>query len=125
MNYQSADRHKTDATEEEVCKRRRNRFAQIVQTSDMGMIVSNIGVDPGFSALFSPNSAMHTAFMQVALKPEITRPAASNTLDRGKVAPWQEMPELPAFYSVGSLVDGVLNMGMPAAHRRPSELERT
>ena len=32
------------------------------------MVVSNIGVDPGFSALFSPNAAMHTGFVQVNLK---------------------------------------------------------
>ena len=30
------------------------------------MIVSNIGVDPGFSAIYTSNSAMHTAFVQVA-----------------------------------------------------------
>ena len=33
----------------------------------MDMTVTNIGVDPGFSALFSPNAAMHTGFTQVAL----------------------------------------------------------
>ena len=32
------------------------------------MIVSNIGVDPGFSAIYTSNSAMHTAYVQVALK---------------------------------------------------------
>ena len=31
------------------------------------MIVSNIGVDPGFSAIYTSNSAMHTAYVQVAL----------------------------------------------------------
>ena len=33
------------------------------------MIVSNIGVDPGFSAIYTTNAAMHTAFVQVNLKP--------------------------------------------------------
>ena len=32
------------------------------------MIVSNIGVTPDFSAIYTTNSAMHTAFVQVALK---------------------------------------------------------
>ncbi len=31
------------------------------------MIVANIGVDPGFSAIYTSNSAMHTSFVQVAL----------------------------------------------------------
>lgn len=34
---------------------------------DLGIVVTNIGVDLGFSALFSPNAAMHTGFTQVAL----------------------------------------------------------
>lgn len=31
-----------------------------VSKHDLGILVTNIGVDPGFSVLFSPNSAMHT-----------------------------------------------------------------
>ena len=42
------------------------------------MIVSNIGVDPGFSAIYTTNSAMHTAFVQVGLK-EGHRVAATST----------------------------------------------
>jgi hypothetical protein len=41
----------------------------VIPRSDLGMIVSNIGVDPGFSAIYTSNSAMHTAFVQVGLKP--------------------------------------------------------
>jgi hypothetical protein len=40
----------------------------IVSRDDLGMIVSNIGVDPGFSAIYTSNAAMHTAFVQVGLK---------------------------------------------------------
>ena len=32
------------------------------------MIVSNIGTTPDFSAIYTPNSASHTAFVQVSLK---------------------------------------------------------
>ena len=32
------------------------------------MIVSNIGVHPGFSSIYTSNSAQHTAFVQVSLK---------------------------------------------------------
>ena len=32
------------------------------------MIVSNIGITPDLSAIYTSNSAMHTAFIQVSLK---------------------------------------------------------
>ena len=40
---------------------------QVVPPEDLETIVSNIGVMPDLSALFTPNSAMHTAFVQVGL----------------------------------------------------------
>ena len=51
----------------------------IVPESDLGMIVSNIGVDPGFSAIYTSNSAMHTAFVQVGLKAGPQDRTATNT----------------------------------------------
>ncbi len=85
----------------------------IVSKQDMGMIISNIGVDPGFSALFSPNSATHTGFAQVALSPD-HRTSSFAYIDEVKRALARQMPELQTFFSSGSLVDGVLNMGAPA-----------
>ncbi len=38
---------------------------EVVSPEDLQMVVSNIGVDPGFSAIYTTNSAMHTAFVQV------------------------------------------------------------
>src|SRR6185369_8461346 len=40
---------------------------RIVPERDLAMIVSNIGVDPGFSSIYTSNAAMHTAYVQVAL----------------------------------------------------------
>ena len=34
------------------------------------MIVSNIGITPDLSAIYTTNSGMHTAFVQVSLKEE-------------------------------------------------------
>ena len=42
-----------------------NLIRTTVAPEEMGMIVSNIGVDPGFSAIYTTNAAMHTAFVQV------------------------------------------------------------
>ena len=74
-----------------------------VSPHDMGMIVSNIGVDPGFSAVYTSNSAMHTAFVQASRKPghEI---GSYEYIGRVKRRMQREMPELTAFFSSGSLV---------------------
>lgn len=85
----------------------------IVTKHDMGMIVSNIGVNPGFSALYSPNSATHTGFTQVALATD-HKVSSFTYIDEIKHALAIQMPELQTFFSSGSLVDGVLNMGAPA-----------
>jgi len=77
------------------------------------MIVSNIGVNPGFSALYSPNSATHTGFTQVALSPA-HRTSSFVYIREVITALARQMPELQTFFSSGSLVDGVLNMGAPA-----------
>ena len=41
---------------------------QVVRPEDLNTIVSNIGVTPDLSALFTPNAGMHTAFVEVGLK---------------------------------------------------------
>jgi len=84
-----------------------------VKKDDLGMIVSNIGLDPGFSAVYSPNAAMHTAFVQVGLK-EGHSIGSYEYIERVKRRMHEEMPELTGFFSSGSLVDAVVNMGMPA-----------
>jgi multidrug efflux pump subunit AcrB len=85
----------------------------IVSKHDMGLTVTNIGVDPGFSALFTRNAAMHTGFTQVALAEDHTT-SSYIYIDEVKHALATQMPELQTFFSSGSLVDGVLNMGSPA-----------
>ncbi|MDB6037978.1 MAG: acriflavin resistance protein, partial [Verrucomicrobiales bacterium] len=40
----------------------------VVPTNEIGVIVSNIGVTPGFSSIYTPNSGQHTAFVQVSLR---------------------------------------------------------
>jgi multidrug efflux pump subunit AcrB len=99
-------------TEAEVA-RLEQLIRKTVLPSDMGMIVSNIGVDPGFSAVYTVNAAMHTAVVQASLN-EGHRIGSYEYISRVKRRMAEEMPELTAFFSSGSLVDGVVNMGMPA-----------
>ncbi|HEY0263978.1 MAG TPA: efflux RND transporter permease subunit [Granulicella sp.] len=112
INFKAPSGTRLDETEKEAAKLE-DLVHRIVPKHDFGMIVTNIGVDPGFSSLYSPNSAMHTGFMQVALTPEHKR-SSFEYIDEVKRRVATEMPELQTFFATGSLVDGVLNMGAPA-----------
>ena len=52
---------------------------QVIPEEDLGMIVSNIGVNADLSAIYTTNSAMHTAFVQVQLKEGPQESAPSTT----------------------------------------------
>ena len=77
------------------------------------MIVSNIGATPDFSAIYTTNSAMHTAFVQVSLK-EDHKVGSYEYMARAKREIETELPELNAYFQSGGLVDAVLNLGLPA-----------
>ena len=49
---------------DEYVKKVEDIVRQVVRPSDLNTIVSNIGVMPDLSALFTPNSGMHTAFVR-------------------------------------------------------------
>jgi multidrug efflux pump subunit AcrB len=112
ISFKAPSGTKLDATEEEA-SRIEGIVRRIVSRHDLGILVTNIGIDPGFSALFSPNAAMHTGFTQVALSHDHKK-SSFDYIDEVKTAIAKEVPEVQTFYSSGSLVDGVLNMGAPA-----------
>jgi HAE1 family hydrophobic/amphiphilic exporter-1 len=86
---------------------------ETVLPEDMGLIVSNIGVTPDFSAIYTSNSAPHTAFVQVSLKPE-HKVSSFEYMARVRKRLSDEMPILSTYFQSGGLADAVLNMGMPA-----------
>jgi hydrophobic/amphiphilic exporter-1 (mainly G- bacteria), HAE1 family len=86
---------------------------QVVKPEDLSTIVSNIGVMADLSALFTPNSAMHTAFVQVGLKQE-HRVTSFRYMQEVRQRVLTEIPELRIYLQSGGLVDSVLNQGMPA-----------
>jgi multidrug efflux pump subunit AcrB len=85
----------------------------VVKPSDMGMIVSNIGVYPDLSAIFTTNASMDTAFVQTSLK-EDHSVGSYEYMRRVRDTVSREMPELTTYYQAGGLVDGVINQGLPA-----------
>ena len=86
---------------------------QVVRPSDLKTIVSNIGVTPGFSSLFTSNSGMHTAFIQVGLAQD-HRVSSFQYMNEVRERTSSELPQLRTYFQSGSLVDAVLNQGMPA-----------
>ena len=86
---------------------------RVVAPADFHMVVSNIGIVPDFSSLYTTNAGMYTATIQVALKAD-HKVSSFTYIDRVRKQLASQYPDLRAFFSSGSLVDSVLNMGMPA-----------
>ncbi|MGH9691816.1 MAG: efflux RND transporter permease subunit [Candidatus Acidiferrales bacterium] len=86
---------------------------RVVRPSDLNSVVSNIGLTPDLSALTTPNSGMHTAFVQVGLN-EGHKISSFAYMDRVRSQIAAKIPELRTYFQSGGLVDSVLNQGMPA-----------
>ena len=86
---------------------------KVVDPADFNMVVSNIGIVPDFSALYSSNAGPYTATVQVELK-ESHVTSSFDYMDRVRVAIADKYPELRTFFSSGSMVDAILNSGMAA-----------
>jgi multidrug efflux pump subunit AcrB len=112
INLKAPSGTRLSVTQDEVAKVEA-LVRQIVSPEDLGIIVSNIGATPDFSAIYTTNSAMHTAFVQVSLK-EDHKTGSYEYMDRVKKALQTEMPELTAYFQSGGLVDAVLNLGLAA-----------
>ena len=84
-----------------------------VSTGDLKRIVSNIGVVPDFSALYTTNSGPYTATVQVALN-EPHSVSSFEYMERVQAAMAKQYPDIRTFFSSGSMVDAILNTGMPA-----------
>src|SRR5580698_3384747 len=112
ITFKARSGTKLTATEEEVA-RLENLVKEVIRPEDLGTIVDNIGVDNGFSAVYTSNAAMHTGFVQVGLQPD-HRIGSYEYIRQIKKRVADEMPELTPFFSTGSLVDAVVSMGAPA-----------
>ena len=112
INLKAPSGTRLSVTEDEVAKVE-NLIRHVVSPADLGMIVSNIGATPDFSAIYTTNSAMHTAFVQVSLK-EDHKTGSYEYMALTKQRIETELPELTAYFQSGGLVDAVLNLGLPA-----------
>ncbi len=86
---------------------------QVIRPGDLNTVVSNIGLTPDLSALFTPNAGMHTGFVQVGLQEDHTISSFIYMSEvRKRIA--EQLPQLRTYFQSGGLVDSVLNQGMPA-----------
>jgi len=112
INLKAPSGTRISVTEEEVAKVER-LIRDVISADDLGVILSNIGVTPGFSSIYTSNSAAHTAFIQVSLKEGHKVDSYEYMAEvKGRIA--QQLPELNSYFQSGGMVDAVLNLGLPA-----------
>lgn len=86
---------------------------RVVSPSDLNMIVSNLGVTPDLSAIYTSNSGMHTGFIQVSLKEEHSV-GSYEYMERVRRRLAADFPDVSTYFQAGGLVDSVVNQGKPA-----------
>ena len=84
-----------------------------INPHDYKMTVSNIGVVNDFSSLYTSNSGSYTATVQTALQDD-HQVSSFEYMERVRQAIADKFPEVRTFFQSGSMVDAILNSGMPA-----------
>ncbi len=112
INLKAPSGTRVELTEEYV-KQVEDIIRQLIPKHDLQMIVSNIGITPDFSVMYTANSAPHTAFVQASLK-EDHKVGSYEYMKRVRQRIQKELPQLNVYFQSGGLVDAVLNLGLPA-----------
>src|SRR5581483_10431123 len=100
------------AMTEKLVKRVEDIISQEVRPKDLDVVVSNIGATPGYSSMYTSNSATPTAFVQASLKQD-HKIGSYEYMDRVRERIHRELPQLTSYFQSGGLVDAVLNLGLP------------
>jgi multidrug efflux pump subunit AcrB len=112
INLKAQSGTRLEVTEEQVV-RVEAIIRDVVARDDLDVILSNIGVTPGFSSMYTSNSAQHTAFIQVNLR-ERHRVGSYEYMARLRDRLRIDEPQLTAYFQSGGMADAVLNLGLPA-----------
>jgi len=112
INLKAPSGTRVELTEEYV-KQVEQIIRDVVPPKELQIIVSNIGITTDFSAIYTPNSAPHTAFVQVSLKEE-HQVGSYEYMRRVREQLSQKLPQLSTYFQSGGLVDAVINLGLPA-----------
>jgi HAE1 family hydrophobic/amphiphilic exporter-1 len=112
INLKAPSGTRVELTENYV-RRVEDIIRQVVPVNELQIIVSNIGITTDFSAIYTSNSAPHTAFVQVSLK-EGHKIGSYEYMRRVRERLSQTLPQLSTYFQSGGLVDAVINLGLPA-----------
>jgi multidrug efflux pump subunit AcrB len=84
-----------------------------IEPGDFRTTVSNLGVVNDLSSLYTTNSGSYAATIQTQLTDD-HKVSSDEYMNSVQTAIRKQFPELRAFVQSGSMVDAVLNTGMPA-----------
>ncbi len=112
INMKAPTGSRIEVTEDYV-KKIENLIHQTVNPHDFRMTVSNIGVVNDFSSLYTSNSGSYTATVQTELN-DGHNISSFEYMDRVQNAIAHDYPDVRTFFQSGSMVDAILNSGMPA-----------
>jgi HAE1 family hydrophobic/amphiphilic exporter-1 len=112
INYKAPSGTRIELSEQ-YAKQVEDIVRKVVPDNELGMIVSNIGITTDFSAIYTPNSAPHTGFVQVSLK-DGHKIGSYEYMRQVREQLREDLPQLSTYFQSGGLVDSVLNMGLPA-----------
>ena len=90
-----------------------DQIRKVIPPADLQMVVSNIGLAPSISAIYSSNSSQETGFLEVELKPGHSMPTKYYVQKLERILP-QRLPEAVTLFASGSIIDAVLNFGAQA-----------
>lgn len=109
INFKAPTGSRIELTEKYV-EKAEQLIQQNVQPHDFKMTVSNIGVVPDFSSLYTSNIGPYSATIQTQLSDE-HKVSSFAYMDRIRAVLLKEMPEARTFFQSGSMVDAVINNG--------------
>jgi len=98
---------------EQYVKKVEDLIHQVVSPHDFKMVVSNIGVVNDFTALYTDNAGEYTSTVQVALNDD-HEVSSFDYIARVRQAIAARYPDVRTFFQSGSMVDAIINSGMPA-----------
>ena len=112
INLKAPSGTRVELTEEYV-KQVEDIIRRTIPGNELQMVVSNIGITPDFSVIYTSNSAPHTAFVQASLK-EGHKVGSYEYMRLVRRQIQKQLPQLTSYFQSGGLVDAVLNLGLPA-----------
>jgi multidrug efflux pump subunit AcrB len=112
INMKAPTGTRIEVTEQYV-KKVEDLIHKIVSPHDFKMVISNIGVVNDFSSLYTDNAGEYTSTIQVALNDD-HETSSFEYIARVRKAIAAQLPDVRTFFQSGSMVDAVINSGMPA-----------